>query len=74
MSVAANMKFLFSILPLRHPTYYGLTSSQGLEFVARIMTSAADVYSQTTGPDADVQKRRWLVALMDVCTFMIQGQ
>ena len=74
LASATKLKFLFVILPLRRPAQYKLSSSQGIDFVARIVTAMSDVYAQSTGPDAEAQKRRWMAAFMDVCTWMIYDE
>ena len=74
LSAAAKLKFLSLLVPLRSLVQYGLSSSQGLELVARILTTMSEVYAQTTGPDAELMKRRWMSAFMDVCIFMIHDE
>ena len=40
----ASLKFMFVVMPLRAPTKYGLSSSQGLNFFTKILTTVVDIY------------------------------
>ena len=59
------------MLQLRDPQRYGLTATQGLQFVARVFTTVADVYTAATDPSAKFQKRLWMAAFVDACYAMI---
>ena len=69
--IQANVRFLFIIMPLRSPIKYGMTSSQGLQLVAKVCTATADVYAEATDPQ---QKRVWLEAFTDVCMSLIKDE
>ena len=69
--IQANIKFLFVTVPLRSPTKYGMTSSQGLQYVAKVCTATADAYAEATDPE---QKKVWLEAFTDVAMSLIKDE
>jgi len=71
-STAAKFKYLLAILPCRAPNKFGLSSTSGLEFGARILTASADIYCNTKGPGSSLLKKRWMAAFVDITTWMIQ--
>ena len=71
-STAAKFKYLLAILPCRAPNKFGLSSTSGLEFGARILTASADIYCNTKGPGSSLLKKRWMAAFVDIATWMIQ--
>jgi len=68
----AALKLLFVVLPLRAPTKYGLTSTQGLLLATRVLNAVADVYSSSTGDACQNKRKRWMRAISDAALFMIQ--
>ena len=43
-TITANIKFLFVLLPLRSPTKYGLSSTQGVQLMTRIINTISYIY------------------------------
>ena len=68
----SRIKFLFLLLPLRTPTKYGLTPTQGLQLVTRVLISMENVYADASGKGSDEAKQRWMGAFADAALFMIQ--
>lgn len=73
-SISANIKFLFVILPLRSPTKYGLSSTQGVQLVTRIINMTAHVYALENGDNSEALKRIWLRAFADSALYVIQDE
>ena len=70
----ANLHYIFSILPLRDPAQYGLSSTDGIELVARLFATTADVYANAVGDDSDDLKAEWMKAFVDALVFMIEDE
>jgi hypothetical protein len=66
--MVAQLKFMFVVMPLRSPTKYGMTSSQGLNFYTKVLTTVVDVYAQEK--DAKL-KRLWMNAFADAALCLI---
>ena len=66
--MAAQLKFMFVVVPLRAPNQYGMSSSQGLNFFTKILTSVVDTYAEEK--DADV-KRCWMEAFAEAALCLI---
>ena len=70
-AITANIKFLFVILPLRSPTKYGLSSTQGVQLVTRIINTISNIYALESGENSEALKRIWLGALADCAMYAI---
>jgi len=70
-SIIANIKFLFVVMPLRSPTKYGLSSTQGVQLVTRIINTLSNVYALESGENSESLKRIWLQAFADCAMYTI---
>jgi hypothetical protein len=70
----ANLKFLFVVLPLRSPAKYGLDSTHGLQLVARIFTTTADIFASTVGPGAEKWKALWMECFVDMILSLVDDE
>jgi len=70
----ARLKFLFVLLPLRTPTRYGLTPTQGLQLVTRVLVSIENVYADASGKGAESAKLKWMDSFADAALYMIQDE
>ena len=70
----AYLKFLFVLLPLRSPTYFGLNPTAGLQLVTRILVTTANVYAAKSGAGAEEWKKQWMSAFADGALYMIQDE
>lgn len=65
----AQTKFLFVFLPLRSPNKYGLSSTQALQIMTKVLIASSDCYAASK--DARL-KAIWLDAFADVATCLIE--
>ena len=72
-TIIAHIKFLFVLLPLRS-TKYGLTSTQGVQLVTRIINSTANVFALERGGKSGAFKRIWLRAYADCTMYAISDE
>lgn len=70
-SIIANIKFLFVLLPLRSPTKYGLSSTQGVQLVTRIINTISNVFALERGEKSEAFKQIWLRAFADCAMYAI---
>jgi len=69
--MASKLKLLMIIVPIRDPSQYGLSASQGLRLIARVFITVAEVYSSGNHPEFEANKHVWMGAFVDVCLAMI---
>lgn len=62
-----KFKYIVSLIPLRKPTRYGMTVDDGLEYNARVWTSAVDNYADEKSTPQ--QKTIWLATFVEVLTW-----
>eukprot|EP00613_Pedinella_sp_CCMP2098_P051347 CAMPEP_0171822042 /NCGR_PEP_ID=MMETSP0992-20121227/3649_1 /TAXON_ID=483369 /ORGANISM="non described non described, Strain CCMP2098" /LENGTH=1198 /DNA_ID=CAMNT_0012436593 /DNA_START=1 /DNA_END=3598 /DNA_ORIENTATION=+ len=67
----AQTKFLLTFLPLRSPNKYGLSGTQSLGIMKKVLTSMVDCYSQSKDEGL---KARWLDAFADLATLFIEDE
>ena len=67
----ASLKFMFVVMPLRAPTKYGLSSSQGLNFFTKILTTVVDIYAEEKDQKL---KKIWMRAFAEAALSLINDE
>jgi hypothetical protein len=70
-----KLKFLLAVfLPLRAPSKYGLSATQGLQVMAKVFTSTADCYAGEHGHQMEETKEVWMAGFADAALAFIQDE
>ena len=70
-----KLKFLLGVfLPLRAPRKYGLSATQGLQIMAKVMTAVADCYAEECGNQMVEKKTNWMAGVSDAALAFIEDE